>query len=51
MGTTSVARWLSAKRPAKSYHEKLLDLAKNHVTSFQLKLAKNSEILLKNCYF
>jgi len=35
----SVARWLSPK-PARSYHEKLLDPAKNHVTNFQLNLLK-----------
>jgi len=44
---SSIARWLSPK-PAKSRHEKLLDPAKNKVTNFQLKPAKNSEILLKN---
>jgi len=37
----SVARWLSPK-PVKSCHEKLLNPAKNHVTNFQLKSAKNS---------
>jgi len=37
----SVARWLSPK-PARSYHEKLLDPAKNHVTNVHLKSAKNS---------
>jgi len=47
---SSVARWLSPK-PAKSYHEKLLDPSKNHVTNFQLKPVKNSEILLKKLLF
>jgi len=42
---SSVARWLSPK-PARSCHEKL-GAAKNHLTNFQLKSAKNSEILLK----
>jgi len=46
----SVARWLSPK-PAKSYLEKLVDPAKNHVTNFQLKPAKNIEILLKKLQF
>jgi len=46
----SVARWLSPK-PAKSRHEKLLDPAKNHVTIFQLKSAKNKEIPLKKLLF
>jgi len=48
--TNSVARWLSPK-PAKSYQEKLLDSAKSHVTNFQLKSAKNSEILLEKLLF
>ena len=46
----SIARWFSPK-PARSCHEKLLDPAKNHVTNFQLKSAKNSEILLKKLLF
>jgi len=44
------ARWLSPK-PARSCHEKLLDPAKNYVTNFQLKSAKNSELLLKKLLF
>jgi len=48
--TSSVSRWLSTK-PARLYHEKLLDPAKNHVTNFQLKYAKNSEILIKAAIF
>jgi len=47
---SSVARWLSPKT-AKSCHEKLLDPAKNLFTNFQLKSAKNSEILLKKLLF
>jgi len=47
---TSDAKCLSPKS-AKSCHEKLLDPSKNHVTDFQLKFAKNSEILLKNLLF
>ena len=48
--STSVARWLSHKT-AKSWHEKLLDPAENHVTNFQLRFAKNGEILLRNAFF
>jgi len=36
---------------SQQYHEKLLDPAKNHVTNFQLKPAKNSEILLEKLLF
>jgi len=43
---SSVARWLSPKL-ARSCHEKLLYPAKKHEKNFQLKSAKNSEILLK----
>jgi len=43
-GQSNVARWLSPK-PAKCCHEKLLDPAKKHVTTFQLKSAK------KTCFF
>jgi len=46
----NVARWLSPK-PAKSHHEKLLDPAKNPVTNFQLKPAKNSEIVAEKLPF
>jgi len=46
----NVAKWLSPKL-AKSYHEKLLDPAKKHVTNFQLKSAKNNEILLKKLLY
>jgi len=42
-GCVSVAKWLSPKL-AKWCHEKVLDPAKKHVTHFQLKSAKNSEI-------
>jgi len=38
-------------KPVKSCHEKLLDPARNPVTNFQVKPAKNSGILLKNYYF
>jgi len=37
-------------RCAKWCHKKLLDSAKSLVTSFQLKSAESSEILLKICY-
>ena len=46
----NVARRLSP-RLAKPCHEKLVDPAKNHVTNFQLKPAKKSEILLKKLLF
>jgi len=42
----SVARWLSPT-PAKSCHKKLPDPPKNNVKNYQLKSAKNCEILRK----